>query len=164
MTASAFAQAPTSVPSGPAAEVQRTYATVKENILKSADRMPAADYTYKPVPDVRSYARVLNHISDAQFRTCGAVNRTSPDTQAKVPPETADKAAIVAALKASFAECDKAFASLTNGNLHDVFTLADAPRSRVGLVWGTVSHDNEQYGALALYLRLKGLTPPTSEK
>ena len=24
-----------------------------------ADRMPAADYTYKPVPDVRTYARVL---------------------------------------------------------------------------------------------------------
>ena len=59
MTASAFGQAPTSVPSGPAAEVQRSYATVKENSLKSADRMPAADYTYKPVPDVRTYARVL---------------------------------------------------------------------------------------------------------
>jgi hypothetical protein len=164
MTAGAFAQTPTSVPSGSAAEVQRSYATVKENILKSADRMPAADYSYKPVPDVRTYARVLNHITEAQFRTCGAVNRTSPNAKAKVPSETADKAEVVAALKASFAECDKAFASLTNGDLQDVFTLGDTQRSRVGLVWGTVGHDMEQYATLALYLRLKGIAPPSSEK
>jgi hypothetical protein len=37
-------------------------------------------------------------------------------------------------------------------------------RSRVGLMWGTVSHDNEQYATLALYMRLKGLVPPSSEK
>jgi len=37
-------------------------------------------------------------------------------------------------------------------------------RSRVSLVWGTVSHDMEQYATLALYLRLKGIAPPSSEK
>ena len=35
-------------PTGPAAEVQRNYAAVKANILKSADKMPAEFYTYKP--------------------------------------------------------------------------------------------------------------------
>lgn len=164
MCGAAMAQNPASVPSGPAAEVQRSYATVKENILKSADKMPAADYTYKPVADVRTYARVLNHVTEAQLRSCGAVNRTSADAQAKVPPETANKDAIVTALKASFAECDKAFSSLTNGDLQDVITLPQGQRSRVGLVWGTVSHDMEQYATLALYLRLKGIAPPSSEK
>ena len=160
----AFAQNPTSVPSGPAAEVQRSYAAVKENILKSADKMPAADYGYKPVADVRTYARVLNHISEAQLRSCGAVNRTVSDAQPNVPAETADRDAIITALKSSFAECDKAFSSLTNGNLQDVFTLPQGQRSRVGLVWGTVAHDMEQYATLALYLRLKGIAPPSSEK
>jgi uncharacterized damage-inducible protein DinB len=160
----AMAQAPANVPAGPAAEVQRSYATVKDNILKSADKMPAADYGYKPVADVRTYARVLNHISEAQLRSCGAVNRTNADAQPKVPAETADKAAIITALKASFAECDKAFASLTNGDLQDVFVLPQGQRSRVGLVWGTVAHDMEQYATLALYLRQKGIAPPSSEK
>jgi hypothetical protein len=160
----AMAQAPTSVPAGPAAEVQRSYATVKDNILKSADKMPAADYGYKPVADVRTYARVLNHVSEAQLRSCGAVNRTNADAQPKVPAETADKAAIITALKASFAECDKAFGTLTNGNLQDVFVLPQGQRSRVGLVWGTVAHDMEQYATLALYLRQKGIAPPSSEK
>jgi hypothetical protein len=37
-------------------------------------------------------------------------------------------------------------------------------RSRIGLAWGTSQHDTEQYATLALYLRLKGIAPPSSEK
>jgi uncharacterized damage-inducible protein DinB len=151
-------------PTGPAAEVQRGYAGLKTNILKAADKMPAEDYQYKATPEVRTYARVVNHISEAQLHSCGAVNHTAASDLAKVPGETADKAAVVEALKASFAECDKAFASLTDANLTEMFSVGPAKRSRVGLMWGVVSHDNEQYATLALYLRLKGLVPPSSEK
>jgi DinB family protein len=151
-------------PTGPAAEVQRSYAAVKANILKSADKMPAADYQYKPVADVRTYARVLNHVTEAQVRSCGAANHTAPDAIAKVPADTADKAMIVEALTASFTECDKAFASLTDANALEMLDLGRAKRSRIGLMWGTASHDTEQYATLALYLRLKGIAPPSSEK
>lgn len=162
-SAAAFAQVPT-VPSGPAAEAQRSYAGVKANILKAADRMPAEDFQYKPSPEIRTYARVLNHVTEAQLHMCGAVNHTAPDAMTKMPAETADKAAVVAALQASFAECDKAFASATDQNLADVFDVFKSKRSRIGVLWSTVSHDNEQYATLALYLRLKGLAPPSSEK
>jgi uncharacterized damage-inducible protein DinB len=151
-------------PSGPAAEVQRSYAAGKANILKAADRMPAEDYSFKPTPDIRTYARVINHVTEAQLHSCGAVNHTAADAIAKVPAETADKAAIVEALKASFAECDKAYASATDANLGEMLDAGKGKRSRVGLLWGVVSHDNEQYATLALYLRLKGLVPPSSEK
>jgi hypothetical protein len=159
-------QAPAAAPppAGAVPEVQRSYATVKDNILKSADKMPAADYGYKPVGDVRTFARVLNHVTEAQFALCGAANMKADGSLPKVPAETADKAAIVEALKASFTECDKAFDTLTSGNLQDLFPFRQGKRSRVGLLWGTVSHDNEQYATLALYLRLKGIAPPSSEK
>jgi len=159
----AFGQAPAG-PSGPAAEVQRAYAAVKVNIQKSADKMPAGDYQYKPTEDVRTYARVLNHVTEAQVRSCGAMNHTAPDAQAKVPADTADKATIVAALNAAFAECDKAFAALTDANALEMIDLGRGKRSRIGLAWGTSQHDTEQYATLALYLRLKGLAPPSSEK
>ena len=162
----AMGQAPAAPtgPSGPAGEVQRSYASQKGNILKAADKMPADDYQFKPTPDIRTYARVVNHVTEAQLRTCGAVNRTAPNDLAKVPADTADKAAIIDGLKASFAECDKAFAAVTDANLADMFDVFNAKRSRIGIMWGTVSHDNEQYATLSLYLRLKGLAPPTSEK
>ena len=146
---------------GPAGEVQRGYAGQKGNILKAADEMPAADYLSMPTPGIRTYARVVNHITEAQTASCGAVNG-SKDLP-KVPADTADKAVIVAALKASFDECDKAFASATDANLLEMITAGTRKRSRVGLLWGVVSHDNEQYATLALYLRMKGLKPPSME-
>ena len=150
--------------SGPAAEAQRGYAGLKANILKAADRMPAGDYGYKPTPEVRTFGRVVNHITEAQSRSCGAVNGTAAAQAVKVPAETADKSAIVDALKMSFAECDRAFAALTDANLTDGFEAFGSKRSRIGLMWGAVSHDNEQYATLALYMRLKGMVPPSSEK
>ena len=158
-----LAQGPSA--SGPAAEAQRSYAGLKANVLKAADKMSAEDYGYKPTPEVRTFARVVNHITEAQGRTCGAANGTAAGAMVKPPAERADKAAIVAALKASFAECDKAFGAMTDSNLTETLDVGPmGKRSRVGLMWGTVSHDNEQYATLALYLRLKGLVPPSSEK
>lgn len=152
------------VPVTPFSDAQRGYASLKGNISKSADRMPAEDYSFRPTPEVRTFARVVNHVTEAQWHSCGAINGTAAAAQPKLPEETADKATIVAALNASFAECDKAFASLTEANLLQMITLGPATRSRIGFAWGTVSHDNEQYATLALYLRLKGLVPPSSEK
>jgi hypothetical protein len=157
------AQGPAS-PSSPEKDVQRSYSGLKTNILKSADKMPADGYSYKPAPDVRTFARVLNHVTEAQLRSCGALNGTAPDALPKVPAETADKAAIVSALQASFAECDKAYAALTGANLLENVSMGPASRARISIAWGNVAHDNEQYSALALYLRLKGIAPPSTEK
>jgi uncharacterized damage-inducible protein DinB len=150
--------------SGPAAEVQRAYAGQLGTILKAAEKMPADQYQYKPTPEVRTFARVVNHVTEAQTRSCGVANGTAPADMVKPPSDTADKDAIIAGLKASFAECDKAFAATTDANFTEMYTLGQNKRSRAALMWGTVSHDNEQYATLALYLRLKGIAPPSSEK
>ncbi len=164
MSGVSLAQAPGVTP-GPASEVQASYGQLKGNVLKAADKMPAADFSFKPTPEVRTFARVVNHITEAQMRSCGAINgHTGPSDAAKVPAETADKTAIVDALKASFAECDKAYASLSTADPMELLPVGQGKRSRIGLAWGNVSHDNEQYATLALYLRLKGLVPPSSEK
>jgi uncharacterized damage-inducible protein DinB len=160
-----FGQAPASgAPTGPAAEVQRAYSGQMNNIMKAAEKMPADQYQFKPTPEVRTFARVVNHVTEAQARSCGAANHTDPANMVKVPSDTADKDEILAGLKASFAECDKAFAATTDANFTEIITLGQNKRSRAGLMWGTVSHDNEQYATLAMYLRLKGLVPPSSEK
>jgi len=162
-TAASPAPAVPAAPSTPTADVQRGYAGLKANILKAADKMPAENYSYRPTPEIRTFARVVNHVTEAQLHSCGAINGTAPAANA-VPPETADKATIVAALQASFAECDKAYAALTEANMLETFSIGPAKRSRISLAWGNVSHDNEQYATLALYMRLKGLPPPSSEK
>ena len=167
MAPQAFAQmagmTPPPTSTGPASEALAAYNRVKPNVLKAADKMPEADYQYKPTPDIRTYARIVNHVTEAQFRTCSALAGDKMDPKS-VPSDTADKATIVAALKASFAECDKAYAALTDSTIAEMLQLGPAKRSRIGLAWGNISHDNEQYAELATYLRLKGLVPPSGEK
>ena len=148
---------------GPASEVQLSYNRLKPNVLKAAEKMPPADYQYKPTPEIRTYARIVNHITEAQFRTCATLNGGKFDAT-KVPSDTADKAAVLAGLKASFDECDKAYAALTDANVTEMMPMGQSKRTRIGLTWGNVSHDNEQYAELSTYLRLKGLVPPTAEK
>jgi hypothetical protein len=164
-----MAQAPAPAPTpataalGPAGEVLAAYNRLKPNILKAAEKMPEADFQYKPTPEIRTYARIVNHVTEAQFHTCSALNGGTFDPKS-VPSDTADKTTVLAGLKASFAECDKAFAALTDATIAEILTVGPVKRSRIGLAWGTVSHDNEQYAELSTYLRLKGLVPPTAEK
>jgi hypothetical protein len=168
ISGNAFGQAPVAggpppVP-GPAGEVQRSYAAQKLNVVKAAEKMPADQYQFKATPEVRTFARVVNHITEAQVRSCGTVNGTPAAEMMKTPADTADKDTIIAGLKASFAECDKAYGGTTDANFVEMYTMGPGKRSRAGLLWGNVSHDNEQYSALSMYLRLKNLVPPTSEK
>jgi hypothetical protein len=155
------AQAPQG-PSGPAAEVQAAYKRLKPNVIKAAEKMPEAEYQFRPTPDIRTYARIVNHVTEAQQHTCSALNGTAFDAKT-VPSDTADKATIVAALKASFDACDTAYGALTDANIAEAESVGQRKRSRIGMAWGNVSHDNEQYAELSTYLRLKGIVPPTAE-
>ena len=145
-----------------ASEAQGNYDRIKANILKAADKMPPESYSYKPTADIRSFGRVVNHVTEAQFHICGGANGVAEPP--KAPAETADKAAIIEALKASFAECDKAYAGTTPANMTDLVSTGPTKWTRLSMLWGNIAHDNEQYATLSLYLRLKGIVPPSSEK
>ena len=163
--AAALAQGPSATaPTGPAGETLAAYNRVKPNVLKAAEKMPDADYQFKPTPEIRAYARIVNHITEAQFQACSTINGSKVDMKTAVPADTADKATVIAGLKASFDECDKAYASLTDANITEMLAMGQRKRSRMALAWGNISHDNEQYAELSTYLRLKNLVPPTAEK
>src|ERR1700730_7895577 len=115
-----------------ASEIQTSYNRLKPNILKAADKMPAADYSFKPTADIRPLARVVTHVTEAQRHICGAANNTDASALPKVPADTADKAVIVEALKASFAECDQAYAGVTEANLADMLHAGLAGERRAG--------------------------------
>jgi DinB superfamily len=141
-------------------DLQQFYAVRKGDLLKAADRMPAADYDFRPVPEVRTFAQLLAHIIDAQAGFCSAV-KGNPR-----PPSVASKTSkdeLVAALKASFALCDNAFGSIGGGGAQDALKSGNTQRSKFYTLLYATLHDNEEYGYLAMYLRLKGLVPPSTD-
>jgi hypothetical protein len=46
------------------------YARVKDILLKSAEKMPEENYSFKPADTVRSYGQIVGHVADAQYLFC----------------------------------------------------------------------------------------------
>jgi uncharacterized damage-inducible protein DinB len=143
-------------------ETKQLYTNVKNYILKSADKMPEANYSFKPSPEVRSYGQVLGHLIDDQYFFCGAANGVSKDT--KFEKEATTKAVIVDELKKAFAYCDSSYDALTDSNGGSMMKFGKGERTYSGILNFNVAHDFEHYGNLITYLRIKGLVPPSSEK
>ena len=58
------------------------------------------------------------------------------------------------------AECDKAWDSVTDPT---EMTKGARPRTKLGALAGNTVHTEEEYGYISVYLRLKGVVPPSSE-
>jgi uncharacterized damage-inducible protein DinB len=162
----AFAQqtqpaAPPQNPNPMSAELKQSYTNIKNNLTKMAEKMPEESYGFKATADIRTFGELVGHVADAQARTCSAVNGESKTLNAGSKTAKAD---LVAALNESFAICDKAFDSLTDAKAAEMVSFGQRQRSRLGALAGMVTHSNEEYGYMSVYLRLKGITPPSSER
>ncbi len=140
-------------------ELKQFYIVRKGDLLKAAERMPAEDYDFRPTPAVRTFAQLLAHVIDAQMGFCSAAKGEPRKIDAASKTSKAD---LIAALKTSFEECDNAFA-LMNDSIGAQMVKAGGERSKLGTLLYATLHDNEEYGYLAMYLRLKGLVPPSTD-
>jgi hypothetical protein len=141
-------------------EAKQAYNGIKNNLIKMAEKMPEENYSFKASPDIRTFGALVGHIADAQMGTCSAVN--GQPKQGGASSKTA-KADLVNALKASFEECDTAYGSLTDATATQMIKTRRGERSKLGALVGNTIHDNEEYGYMSVYLRLKGVVPPSSE-
>jgi uncharacterized damage-inducible protein DinB len=117
-------------------------------LAKSAEMVPAEKYTYKPVNTVRSYGELMAHVADGMNWYCGSA-KAAKDAQWSdaVEKGKTDKATVVAALKAASDGCTAVYGSST---------------ARIHRLMGNVAHSNLHYGNVITYLRMMGLTPPSS--
>lgn len=161
----AAAQPPPPGPVGTALGLQRNYAQMKNNITSSAEKMPEADYFFKPTPDIRGYGQLWAHVADAQFGQCSGAKGVPNPRQGQPSFETlTTKAEIVKALADSYAFCDDAFSSLTDASASEIISNGrGGQQSRAVALLGVIGHGSEMYGIGTVYLRLKGQIPPSTE-
>ena len=142
-------------------EVKQGYNGIKGNLLKMAEKMPEENYSFKASPDIRSFGQLVGHVADAQMGTCSAVNGEPKKLGASSMTSKAD---LSAALKTSFDECDKSFESLSDATASQTVKMGQREGTKLGALTRVVVHSNEEYGYMSVYLRLKGIVPPSSAK
>lgn len=143
----------------------RGYQNLQRNLLEAAEKMPEASYGFKPTPDVRPFGQLVAHVALSQFGTCAGL-KGEPASPRKNDKEDAarTKTELIALLKESTAYCDPVLTSLKD---EEMTALVKAGQNQVAkglFLAGTNTHGNEMYGTMAVYLRLKGIVPPTTER
>ncbi len=154
--------------------LKASFDTVTRYLTGSAEKMPEVNFAFKPTPEVRSFGEILGHVANSHYSYCSRVKgERNPNEGNDIEKKTA-KADIVKALNDSIAYCAAVYDTMTDAKALEAIAApaapagaparpAPAPTPRLRLLLGNVTHDQEHYGNLVTYLRLKGLVPPSSE-
>ena len=93
-----------------------------------------------------------------------ALGQPNPNQGHNLETELKTKPEFQKALADSFALCDKAFAALTEQNATELVKQGQGEIARAALLANVLTHSNEMYGTGAVYMRAKGLVPPSTER
>jgi uncharacterized damage-inducible protein DinB len=143
-------------------DLKGSYNGIKGTVTRAAEEMADADYSFKASPAERTYAAIVGHIADVQLALCS--HAKGEEKAGDAEKTKTSKADLVAALKASFDYCDGVYDSLTDADAATMVTMF-GPRkaTKLAVLNFNIAHDNEMYGQMVVYLRIKGLVPPSSQ-
>ena len=142
---------------------KRIYGFQKDILLRSAEKMPEENYSFKPADSVRSYGQIVGHLADAQYLFCSAaLGEKNPGL--KIEQTKTSKADLIASLKTAFAYCDKAYDGMTDASGSQIVKLFGNDSPKLGVLNFNSIHNMEHYGNLVTYMRIKNIVPPTSEQ
>jgi uncharacterized damage-inducible protein DinB len=160
------AQTPAGGGNAVALALKENWEGAKLNIKESADLMPEANYSFKPVDSVRTFGQILAHLAGANYVFCAAAKgEKSPHAEDAFEKTATTRAQIIKAVADSHAYCDGAYA-VDDRKLAETiempFGMGKSPRARA--LVANIGHLNEHYGNLVTYFRLKGIVPPSSRR
>src|SRR5260370_5413895 len=137
----------------------------EDKFARLAEAIPADKYTWRPAPDVRSFAEVFLHVSAANYNLYKLVG-TPPPTGFDVKgfeKSTTDKAKVIATLKDSFAHAKTAIKAMPDADLDKSLDWFGGKNTQRGILLFIVRHAAEHLGQSIAYSRFVGVVPPWTE-
>lgn len=154
--------------------IERQFNKIENDILTAAEAMPENRFNFSPeslhiansnLKGVRTFAGQIMHLATDNILIWSAVTGDSirPDIEdVNGPRNITTKKEIIAYLKSSFAIGRKAMLTLTAQNAMDMIDFRWRKLPRLDLVFYALTHANEHYGQMAIYLRMCGIVPPAT--
>ena len=166
----AFAQPAQPSADNPMSTWLRTaYTGNRNNIVRTAEKMPEENYGMRPgdQTDVRTFGQQVSHIATYNFLWCSQAKGEKNPSPPNLDKLTA-KADIMKVLNDAFTYCDGAYAALTDASGAETIDITQengrqTRNLRMQLLTLNYGHNNEIYGSMVVYLRMKNIVPPASE-
>lgn len=146
-------------------EVMAEVMVQEDKFTRLAEAIPADKYTWRPAPDVRSFAEVFLHVSAANYNLYKLVGTPPPgglDLKALEKSST-DKAKVIATMKDSFAHAKQAIKAVPDANLEKSMDWFGGKNTERGMLLFIVRHAAEHLGQSIAYARMAGVVPPWTE-
>jgi uncharacterized damage-inducible protein DinB len=170
LTASGFAQPAAPDQSNPMSTwLRNAYTRNRDTIVRLAEKMPEENYGMRPgtQQEVRTFGQQVTHLATFNFLWCSQAKGEKNPNPGDLDKLTS-KAEIVKVLNDAFSYCDGAYSGLTDASGAEQIDITQEngrqTRSlRMGLLTLNYGHNNEIYGSMVVYLRIKNIVPPASE-
>jgi uncharacterized damage-inducible protein DinB len=140
-----------------------------ELTLAVANAMPSDGYTFRPTAEEMSFGELMAHIAASDRGACAnASGLTAPALPAKIAEWAkdsvkveVDKETAVSFIKDTFEFCGKAIGEMPESRMNMI--VGPPNRNLTGLewLWSYFTHTAHHRGQAEVYLRLKGIKPPT---
>ena len=144
-------------------EIKELHDRIREDVVRSAERMPAEHFDFQPTPDVRTFGQLVGHVATNLYVMCAAAGTQNNPQPALVEQTVSGKTDLVDALKAAYDYCEEALASLNDVNGLNKVT-ASREGTRLSFLVAAIEHTSLHYGNMVTYMRLKGLVPASSDR
>jgi uncharacterized damage-inducible protein DinB len=145
------------------------YTRNRGTIVRTAEKMPEENYGMRPgtQPEVRTFGQQVTHVATFNFLWCSQAKGEKNPNPGNLDKLTS-KAEILKVLNDAFAYCDGAYSGLTDASGAEVIPITQengrqTRNLRLGLLILNYGHNNEIYGSMVAYLRMKDIVPPASE-
>ena len=152
--------------------IERLFNKIEQDIISSAEAMPEEKFDFTPeslrlnnsaFAGVRTFGGQIKHLATDNILIWSAITGDavrSDIEDVNGPKSIHTKKEIMEYLKSSFAIGRKAISTLTSQNAMDMIQYRWRKLPRLDLAFYALTHANEHYGQMAVYLRACGIIPP----
>lgn len=130
----------------PVAALRRSFIEVSTWASRAADMVPAEKYSFRPAEAVRTFGQLIGHLADSFNYYCAQATGRNVEWSDPIEKGITDKAELVQRLKQAYETCTP------------VYTSGGSFRALVD----NVGHTSLHYGNIVTYMRIMGITPPSS--
>lgn len=133
----------------------------KKFMKEYLDAMPEDGYSFKPTPEIRSYAQQMMHVADANFAFASAASGKASPYQGSAEKATDhSKATVTKTVMQSIDFTIEALKGVSDADFEKKVKVFGQELTIESVFAKSFEHQCHHRGQTTIYLRLKGIKPP----